>query len=414
MLPIFSKPLETVTSGDASALVAEEYPEDGTVEFKERIPHKGGSDPWYAGKSIGDHGRNQLLEEVIAFPNAHGGHVILGVKESDDHPHRAIGVEPVPRCSELADVLRLQIRDCVEPQIPILHVRGVPTGPDGSGIVVIRVPQSRLAPHRLKATKECYFRHADRTEKMTMREIQDLTLQRARGTEGLEKRFAERQRDFQAWINQVALQNQVAVGCRITLIPTSDLYANDVYRSEALFARQKEIEITLDQDSKAKAFLPWEASQERPIVRGSRRTDYGNPTSLIIELHCTGLVEVCFRNLGANQNDARIFPMWVFGAACNGFLIADTFRKGIGAPDAEYAFEVELASTMTTVPIASDTRYYITRLLSESLPASPLLFPRMSLSTADEFPALIEQLWRDIYNSCGIPFNHKVTSLALQ
>ena len=53
-----------------------------------------------------------------------------------------------------------------------------------------------MAPHRHTVTKECYIRRADRTEKMTMREIQDLTLQVERGLVKIERRFGEREELF--------------------------------------------------------------------------------------------------------------------------------------------------------------------------------------------------------------------------
>src|SRR4030067_2750938 len=117
MHPVFSKPLDTVTAEDIASLVAEGYPEDAAVEFKDRIPHKGGRDTWYEDGGIGDYGRNQILEEVVALANTHGGHVVLGIQESSGHPHRAVGIEPIPRCAALADVSRKQIRDCIEPKI---------------------------------------------------------------------------------------------------------------------------------------------------------------------------------------------------------------------------------------------------------------------------------------------------------
>ena len=63
---------------------------------------------------------------------------------------------------------------------------------------VFHVPRSRMAPHRHTANKECYVRRADRTEKMTMREIQELTLQVERGLAAIERRFEERRELFSA------------------------------------------------------------------------------------------------------------------------------------------------------------------------------------------------------------------------
>ncbi len=179
---MFGKKLTDITRDDVNLLIAEAELEGAEVEFKETLPAKNGRDPWFDSQDrIGDRARNELLEEVISFSNAYGGTLVVGVAETDDKPARAAAICALPRCVELAERLRLQCRDCIEPQIPLLEVIGVPTESDGSGVVIFKVPRSRMAPHRHAVTKECYIRRADRTERMTMREIQDLTLQVQRG-----------------------------------------------------------------------------------------------------------------------------------------------------------------------------------------------------------------------------------------
>jgi predicted HTH transcriptional regulator len=98
--------------------VDEEYPEGEGLEFKEQLPSKDGIDPWASGeRRITGRARDAILDEVIALANASGGHVILGIEESDDHPKRAKGIRPLPDCAALADRLRHQVRDCIEPPL---------------------------------------------------------------------------------------------------------------------------------------------------------------------------------------------------------------------------------------------------------------------------------------------------------
>src|SRR5437879_5293881 len=128
---MFAKRLNELTGADIQEVVASEVQEGGEVEFKESLPAKSGTDAWLKDQQhIGDKARNELLEEVIAVANAFGGTMILGIAESADKPARASTVVPLPKCVELADRLRLQCRDCIEPQIPMLEVVGVPTRED--------------------------------------------------------------------------------------------------------------------------------------------------------------------------------------------------------------------------------------------------------------------------------------------
>lgn len=101
--------------------------------------------------------------------------------------------------------------------------------------MVIRVPQSRLAPHRLQQTRECYIRRADRTEKMTMREIQDLTLQRERGMAALDARFLARRERWVQALHARTTPSGRCIGVRLTMLPTAtDLWIDPVYRNPAV------------------------------------------------------------------------------------------------------------------------------------------------------------------------------------
>ena len=62
--------------------MAEAVQEDGEIEFKETLPARDGRDAWLdGGNRIGDRARNKILEEVIAFANAYGGTLLLGISE---------------------------------------------------------------------------------------------------------------------------------------------------------------------------------------------------------------------------------------------------------------------------------------------------------------------------------------------
>ena len=90
------------------------------MSLKESLPAEEGSvDPWLRGKNgIGKYARNCILEEAVAFANAIGGALILGIEESSEEPPIATEIRPIKRCAELVSRLKMAFRDCVEPQIP--------------------------------------------------------------------------------------------------------------------------------------------------------------------------------------------------------------------------------------------------------------------------------------------------------
>jgi Schlafen, AlbA_2 len=390
MLPVFSKPLEAVTPDDIQLLITEAYPEGATVEFKEKLPHKqGGDDPWYQGRDPSEYARNQLLEEVIAFANAYGGTLLLGIQETKGHPARAAGITPIPRCGEFAERLRLQIRDCVDPQIPLVHAWGVVTDNQDGGIVIVRVPKSRLAPHRHTITLHCYVRRADRSEKMTMREIQDLTLQTERGMQNVDRIFQERSRNFHQWVT--ANEGSTPHGARATVVPLDTLYAENIYQNIALFPyRDRDIHLRIEEYISPLAMFC--AQDERPILRGARRTMKRDHDETIQELHCDGVGEILLL-LGSNQVN-QLPLVTLLGMAINSFLMADAFRKGVGAPDTEYAFEMELIRPKADICLRTLSSIRI-------VTPNPCIFPRLSVGPREEFETVIRVIANDLLNAAG-------------
>ncbi len=99
MIPLFTLPLDQLRAEHVETLRREELPEGQNVEFKRTLAARSGrTAPWLdGGDEVGDHGRNDVLKEVVAFANSGGGNVVLGIVESGDHPKRAMGVNHVPR-----------------------------------------------------------------------------------------------------------------------------------------------------------------------------------------------------------------------------------------------------------------------------------------------------------------------------
>lgn len=411
MHALFSKSLGEINSGDVDDLAKSGHPETEEVEFKKNVPSRQPKDRWYDGAtSIGEHGRNKLLGEIIAFANAHGGHLLLGIDETDDHPRRAKAVVPIPRCADLAENLKLQIRDCIEPGLSLIGVRGIPMDNSGNGVVVVRIPQSRAAPHRLRQTNECFMRHSDRCETMTMREIQDLTIQRARGDDRINMLFSERRDAFHEWMRGPIDGNGKATGCRVTLVPSSELYLYPLHKHASFRPRMYQFKATYERGGNIEIGLPEGADFVRPIVRGVRYSNRQNNPDVLLDAHTSGLIEVLFRD--HNHDDGRFYEAWILGVVCNGLQMANDFRCAAGAPEVEYQLEFEVMSqSLPTVPIFSIERY-VRESPPGNSPASPCLYPRMSLGDLEhDKKQLVEYALADIRNSCGVSFSERVVSV---
>jgi Putative DNA-binding domain len=148
-----------------------------TFGYFSRFPKDGrGQDPWHAGKSVGQYARNVIAEEIVAFANTLGGVVCIGINETKDNPKRADSPNPLPRVHDLARQLRQAVYDIIDPPLPLLEAWGIDLGA-GSGVVLLRVSPSHRRPHRQQANKEVFIRRSDESARLSMREIQDLTIQ---------------------------------------------------------------------------------------------------------------------------------------------------------------------------------------------------------------------------------------------
>lgn len=172
------KPISEIDRSDIFDLCDEKPAEGVQFEIKEDLPAKDGRTV-YQGGSVPDYARNAIAAEIVAFANTYGGTLLIGIRETEDKPHRPDAVSALPHCSELAHRLRQAIYDVIDPPLPQLESRGVVTADDGhEGVVLLRVGSSTRAPHRLTSNKEAYVRREDETVRVGMREIQDLTIRR--------------------------------------------------------------------------------------------------------------------------------------------------------------------------------------------------------------------------------------------
>lgn len=411
MLPIFSKAFDQITPEDVQALVEQNWPEGGAVEFKATLPHKGsGDDAWMTGGSMSDYARNKILAEVIAFANAHGGTLFLGIAETQTKPPRAEAITPLPRCAELADRLINQVYGCIEPKLPIISVRGVVTEEKGGGVVILRVPQSRLRPHRLEPTSGCYYRRADRCETMSMRDIQDLTLHLQRGLEVIERRFDKRKQTFEGWFmaGRVTGEYNSAFGIRVTIIPTSaDLYVQRVHeRPEYCAPFRPEFSARLG-GNQVQLLVPCSPTRSRPIVRGTRIEGGRDDLLIYQEVYCDGLVEIALKCLGPRrQQGTRALPPMlhlgrILGVAVNAVVCAHRFRSAAGAPDAELGLELEVRTVHGNMPLVGFDYGNLSYIPMEQLKPDPLILPRVSIGSTNEFQQVFNVILTDIYDAAG-------------
>lgn len=403
VISILSKPADQIDVADIRELIDSQVPEGDQIEFKEALSTRDGSpDRWVMGAGkIGERARNEILEETVAFANAYGGTLVLGIADSRTRPPVAAGICPIPRCLELAERFKQIFGQCVEPLIPSLEIFAVPTdGNDEDGVVVIRLGKSRMAPHRAEPTRHCTIRRADRCEKMTMREIQDLTLNTSRGLERLERRLADRAEIFRKGFERLRSPEN-SHGIRVTAIPVGDeINFNRVYGQTELYRPTFEIDLL----GRVNVFQAEDHSLWRPMLRAARAdaSVYGKQSSYSYEeISCDGLVEKgsyvgsSVLALGKAVADFASVIIWV-----------DNVKKKSSNPMSEYAIDVEIDVRDQDLIVTAGSSHRTFRdmfvhdelgRIGEGLKRFPM-YPINNSSSIAELLVLFEQ---DLWDSIG-------------
>lgn len=132
---MIEKPFDKLSFADVEALVAAARPEDRRIEFKRDLP------------SGNDAGKKEFLADVSSLANTLGGDLIFGIDETAGVASAVPGVAPADADAE---ILRLEnlVRDGIQPRIIGLRSAFLANAA-GGGALVVRVPASLQAPHRV-------------------------------------------------------------------------------------------------------------------------------------------------------------------------------------------------------------------------------------------------------------------------
>ena len=161
---------DSIAERDLQELVDAQVPEGLRIDFK--LTHYG--------KSASE--KRELLKDVSALANSHGGHLVLGVEETEGIASRLVGIE----IDADAEILRMEqiTRNAIEPPIPGIRIRSISLE-TGRKVLLVRVPRSWYPPHRVTAqgANRFYTRHSAGVHEPSVEELRALFDQSASALE---------------------------------------------------------------------------------------------------------------------------------------------------------------------------------------------------------------------------------------
>ena len=147
---MINKNIDQITEEDLQVLIDNGVSEHKTIEYKRALPPN---------LDKIDKEKTEFLADVSSFANASGGDLIYGVTAENGIPKSLDGLNVNDIDGE---ILRLEsiIRTGIEPRIPSVRTQRVALK-NSNVALVIRIPKSWIAPHRVKINDKFYSRSSN-------------------------------------------------------------------------------------------------------------------------------------------------------------------------------------------------------------------------------------------------------------
>ena len=161
---------DSIEEKDFQELVDAQVPEGLRLDFKLTIYGKTDSE------------KRELLKDVSALANSHGGHLVIGIEENEGVATNVIGID----IDTDAEILRMEqiLRNAIDPPIPGIRIRSIPLEV-GRKALLLRVPRSWNPPHRVTAQgiNRFFIRHSAGVHEPSIEELRVLFNQSASALE---------------------------------------------------------------------------------------------------------------------------------------------------------------------------------------------------------------------------------------
>jgi hypothetical protein len=424
----FGKPAAEVTVADIQRLIDDKVPEGRYLEYKSDIQvskeqqkslRKHDKEPvdrsWLEHRPLMDFGRDNLMEELVAFANADGGVLILGMIEVGRKPARADKLNPLPDIGGLERRLRDVVINCIEPPLPFPSVVAVATTESGDGVVILETEPSRLGPHRVRRTREVTIRREDSCVPMTMAEIHDMVIRNARRFDAVSASLEASSKRFQKTFVDTLLPQtpsvyippnaddridpwlinagMAAFGLRVTLVPHDDLGIPRLEELTGLVPSPQSLRQGGNMQvpySKA-AWISEHGG--RPVLGGVDQSFPSDSSVRSYRVKRDGFVEGTRISWG-NQNAVPVECL-VSMLACV-LIVYDRLRERAGTPSMPAEVGIEVLTR--GIPIVACVEY-----ARGHTPLEPTTtFPFFSISDRDSMSQVINAVAGDLANASGL------------
>src|SRR3990167_1729576 len=159
---MFGKPISELSLDDIKQLVGvTKEPEGQFVDYKQTL-------------ETSDEAKKELVKDISAFANAQGGHLIIGVEESEGVPVKICGTNKKVGRQQTEEWISGIISANTDPKI-LYEIKAIPYETDKT-VLVIYIKSSMHKPHMatIGRRNSYYRRHLDISSAATHQEVKDM------------------------------------------------------------------------------------------------------------------------------------------------------------------------------------------------------------------------------------------------
>ena len=265
-------------------------PEGAQIDYKESIS---GNNP--------DKAHKEFLKDVTAFANAHGGLLLLGVREpsAGSSPQKqALGI---PDGDKEAKTLERVAASAVDPRIPGLLIRPIQIE-SNRYVIVVYIPPSLIRPHMVSFQKHrsFYIRHSESSVPMSTHEIRDTVLSSAT-TEAHARAYAQEEE-----IDSLEYTIKEQPAFLIQAVPLLSLETPWDVLSRPI----ENIMRGEDRSNRYKTYCCLESGlRPTPTIKGALELDSRENQKWSIEVHRTGFVQTIYLDIQRKTGDQSKFEL---------------------------------------------------------------------------------------------------------
>ena len=262
----------------------------------------------------------EFLKDITAFANAHGGLLILGVKEPSKALSPEAQVTGIIDGESVAKDLERVAADSVDPRIPGLLIKLVHIEND-KHVIVVFIPPSLVRPHMVNYQKHrsFYIRHSESSVPMSTYEIRDVVLSSATN-EGRARAYAQEE-EIEAL--EYIEERPAFLIQAVPLLTLESPWAVLDKPIEEIAKGKNRVDRQNRENRYAQTYFSLvTAIESRPTVKGVLTQGGRNDDSWITEISRSGYVQTIYWDIRPTTFDASIVElngnyMGLFQAFCD-------------------------------------------------------------------------------------------------